>query len=107
MGTVTSIDTVLARPRRQVQRVVVRCKRCRVPQAAPGFCGECSRLIDAEGDVLRYAKLREEAARLCCGCLWVIQPRERVAVDIETGDLFHEVCAPCGEQEAAQAGEGA
>lgn len=99
---VIPFPTERARPRRPVQRYVVRCKRCRVPQAAPGFCGSCISVIDAEGDALRYERLREEVSRMCCGCFWPIQPRQRVAVCLGTGDVFHEACAP--DEQAAQAG---
>lgn len=92
-ANVIHLDTVRARPRHDARRFVHRCDRCRVP-LAPGaaLCVSCVAAIDDLQDAHRSAKLREAAARICCACLWPTQPRERVAVELGTFDVFHALC---------------
>lgn len=96
MGDLVIVDfTQPARPRRRALYTrEPRCPLCKRPVVGEvgAVCVGCITSIDAAQDAHRSRKLRDEAARLCCGCLWPIAPRTQLAVAPD-GDLMHVECA--------------
>jgi len=73
------------------------CPECRKAPAARGWCAGCTADIERRiNDHRRRArrKIEGHGEGLCACCLEPIAPREVVAIDQDTGEVFHAFCAP-------------
>lgn len=70
------------------------CPECKQHPADRGYCHSCIGRIErqlAEHRFARARRLRDGVAsgELCAACLEPVAPRQRCAVDTDTGEVFH------------------